>query len=236
MIVSFPLQRLDLKLAMRLHPFVIGFNCSYQLFERGVEIIGLAKEDPIEVPQASRRFIFCDVSHYDGNKTFAHFVSMFDLSAADLGPGRIWTDEKENNIRLFNAFLDLLPPIYSGRDTFPVNPYLQLLFVEGIGQSACSFNIFPRIGDKQASHELTLYTHMSPCHSVSVFLSKGLNTDTLNKYTRNHFHDPTAFSPTLASQPSFTRYVDEIKRQNERNKRNVKITILLLSHENYIGR
>ena len=44
-----------------------------------------------------------------------------------------------------DAFLDFLPPIHCRRDTFPINPEIQILTFESFCQLACDFNIPTRV-------------------------------------------------------------------------------------------
>ncbi len=104
------------------------------------------------MPELGWRLIPAAVPHHDGDNPLPVPFSRIDLLPADPGFNRIGTDEKEKDIRLFDSLFNLPPPVHSGWDALPVDPKVQLAFLQLGGETFCKWNIFTRVGNKDFRH------------------------------------------------------------------------------------
>src|SRR6185436_19679533 len=102
--------------------------------------------------QRHRRVLTRDIAHDERDQALAVLDGRVDLLPADFRLGRIRADEEEENIGFFDAFLDLPPPIHSGRDTFPVDPEIQVAFLQFGSEAFRKRNILARVGNKGFCH------------------------------------------------------------------------------------
>ena len=137
---------------MRRRPLVICLDRSDELLYRGVEVIALPDEDVIEMSELGWRLIPVAVAYDNGNDALSVLDSRFDLFPTDFGFDGIGTDQKEKDIRLFDSLFNLPPPVHRGRDALPVDPEIQLAFLQLGGKTFCKWNIFTRVGNKDFRH------------------------------------------------------------------------------------
>jgi hypothetical protein len=103
------------------------------------------------------------MAHDNRDDALAVPDSHFYFLPAYLGFCRIWADKKEKSICFFNSFFDLLPPVHGGRDAFPVDPEVQVAFLEFGGEAFCECDVFAGIGNEDFGHP-----NSSPAYMVSL--------------------------------------------------------------------
>ena len=84
----------------------------------------------------------------------AQLARIRDLVVADFAAQRMAADDLHDRIGAFDARVNLVEPVSSTGDVFPVDPHIPPVFLEGVGQLLGKEGIAPGIGNEDISHKL----------------------------------------------------------------------------------
>ena len=93
-----------------------------------------------------------DLAHHDRDDPLAVFDGGINFLSADFGLGRVGADEEKEDIGFFNSFLYFPPPIHCRWNALPIDPEIQVAFLQFPSQLFCKFSILARIRDENLCH------------------------------------------------------------------------------------
>src|SRR5690606_18563890 len=89
------------------------------------------------------------------DKAFVIIDSVLNLIVADFGAYGIGANDEGEYMGFFDGSLNLIPPIGSWGNIFPIDPNIMPVFLKASVQLCHEFRIASRIRDKDIRHYLT---------------------------------------------------------------------------------